>query len=56
VSLPRLQIEAGSSDFPLAPAYTALRPIVHAINRQPSDAIEAEQGSIVSIDCRKIAG
>jgi putative Mg2+ transporter-C (MgtC) family protein len=33
-------------------ANTALRPIVHAINRQPVDTIEEEQHYLVSISCR----
>jgi putative Mg2+ transporter-C (MgtC) family protein len=33
-------------------ANTALRPIVHAINRQPIDSTEEEQNYLVSIDCR----
>jgi putative Mg2+ transporter-C (MgtC) family protein len=33
-------------------ANTALRPIVHAINRQPIDSTEEEQHYLVSIDCR----
>ena len=33
-------------------ANTALRPIVHAINRQPVDTIEDEQRYLVAIDCR----
>jgi uncharacterized membrane protein YhiD involved in acid resistance len=31
---------------------TALRPISHAINRQPRDTIEEEQRYLISIDCR----
>jgi hypothetical protein len=31
---------------------TALRPIVHAINRQPIESTEEEQNYLVSIDCR----
>jgi putative Mg2+ transporter-C (MgtC) family protein len=31
---------------------TALRPIVHAINRQPIESTEEEQHYLVSIDCR----
>ena len=33
-------------------ANTALRPIVHAINRQPIESTEEEQHYLVSIDCR----
>jgi putative Mg2+ transporter-C (MgtC) family protein len=33
-------------------ANTALRPIEHAVNRQPRDAVEEEQRYLVSIDCR----
>jgi putative Mg2+ transporter-C (MgtC) family protein len=33
-------------------ANTALRPIVHAINRQPIESTEEEQQYLVSIDCR----
>jgi hypothetical protein len=33
-------------------ANTALRPISHAINRQPRDTIEEEQRYLISIDCR----
>jgi putative Mg2+ transporter-C (MgtC) family protein len=33
-------------------ANTALRPIVHAINRQPIESTEEEQRYLVSIDCR----
>lgn len=33
-------------------ANTALRPIVHAINRQPVDSTEEEQHYLVTIDCR----
>ena len=33
-------------------ANTALRPIVHAINRQPIQSTEKEQHYLVSIDCR----
>jgi putative Mg2+ transporter-C (MgtC) family protein len=33
-------------------ANTALRPIVHAINRQPVDFTEEEQHYLVTIDCR----
>jgi putative Mg2+ transporter-C (MgtC) family protein len=33
-------------------ANTALRPIVHAINRQPIESTEEEQNYLVSIDCR----
>src|SRR5580693_10584995 len=33
-------------------ANTGLRPIVHAINRQPRDTIEEEQRYLISIDCR----
>src|ERR1700689_3147120 len=33
-------------------ANTALRPIVHAINRQPVEMSEEEQHYLVSIDCR----
>src|SRR5271168_2283463 len=33
-------------------ANTALRPIVHAINRQPADFTEEEQHYLITIDCR----
>jgi putative Mg2+ transporter-C (MgtC) family protein len=33
-------------------ANTALRPIVHAINRQPVDFTEEEQHYLITIDCR----
>jgi putative Mg2+ transporter-C (MgtC) family protein len=33
-------------------ANTALRPIVHAVNRQPIESTEEEQHYLVSIDCR----
>ena len=33
-------------------ANTALRPIVHAINRQPVETIEEEQSYVIAIDCR----
>jgi len=33
-------------------ANTALRPIVHAINRQPVETIEEEQRYVIAIDCR----
>jgi putative Mg2+ transporter-C (MgtC) family protein len=33
-------------------ANTALRPIVHAINRQPIDSTEEEQHYLLTIDCR----
>jgi putative Mg2+ transporter-C (MgtC) family protein len=33
-------------------ANTALRPIVHAINRQPVDSSEEEQHYLITIDCR----
>lgn len=33
-------------------AHTALRPIVHAINRQPVEMSEEEQHYLIAIDCR----
>jgi putative Mg2+ transporter-C (MgtC) family protein len=33
-------------------ANTALRPIVHAINRQPVDSSEEEQRYLITVDCR----
>ena len=50
--LDHLKIEEAAVMGTSLGANTALRPIVHAINRQPIESTEEEQQYLVSIDCR----